>query len=200
MNRPIHPRSRVGPAGFCTIRGGRVFGRKASRRGRTGFSIIEVMTATSILLVGFVGLIQAVTIGSEALDTARKQQAAHQIISAEIEKLRGGDWSRIANLPGSGTLTISPTSVLSGDLTAFGLSNFTVATSDDNTSLSDLGRGFTCSFAYTRTRPVGGTSANVTFVKLVYTVTWKSNTGRSHRHTVETYLGKNGLHLSNQQS
>ena len=158
------------------------------------------MTATTILLVGFIGLIQALTIGSESLDTARKQQVANQLIAAEIEKLRGGTWTRIANLPDAATLTVSAGGVLSGDLTGFALSNYTVATTDDNTALSNLARGFTCSYTRVRARPTGATASTVTFVQLVYTVTWTSNTGRTHQHMIETHLGMNGLHLSYQQS
>lgn len=173
-------------------------GRQA--RHNAGFSIVEVMTASTILLVGFIGLIQALTIGSEALDTARKQQVAHQIIAAEIEGLRGGAWTRIANLPATATLTIDRTGALAGDAASFALAAFSAATGDDNTTLSQLARGFTCSFARSRLRPSGATAGNVTFVKLVYTVSWTSNTGRAHRHVVETFLAMNGLHLSYQQS
>ncbi len=156
--------------------------------------------ATTILLVGFIGLIQALTIMSEALDTARKQQVAQQIAAAEIEKLRGKDWNTIANLPASASITVGAGGTISGDAASFALSNYTADTSDDNTTLAHLANGFTCSFARTRLRPSGATASTVTFVKLVYTVSWTSNTGRAHRHTIETYLGQNGLHLSYQQS
>lgn len=156
--------------------------------------------ATTILLVGFVGLIQAVTIMSEALDTARKQQVAQQILTTEIEKLRGKDWTTIANLPATGTLNIAVGGVLSGDLTNFAVSGFSVATTDDNTSLATRAPGFTCTFTRTRLRPTAATASSVTFVQVVYTVTWTSNTGRTHRVSQETFLGQNGLHLSYQQS
>lgn len=165
-----------------------------------GFNLVEVMMATTILLVGFIGLIQAVTIGSESLDAARKKQVANQIIVAEIEKLRGGSWSTIANLPATATLTISTAGALAGDLAHFALSNRTAGTTDDNTDLSALARGFTCSLSRTRLRPSGASASTVTFVKLVYTITWTGNTGRAHRLTRETFLGMNGLHLSYQQS
>src|SRR3954470_22504966 len=93
---------------------------------RRGFSVIEVMMATTILLVGFVGLIHGLTIMSEALDTARKQPVAQQILAAEIEKLRGKDWTTIANLPASGTIVIGPGGAISGDAASFALSNYTV--------------------------------------------------------------------------
>lgn len=158
------------------------------------------MMAMTILLVGFIGLIQAVTIGSEALDTARKQEVANQIVTAEMEKLRGEPWSRIAQLPAAGTLSISQSGALSGDVTSFALSNYTADTGDDHVVLSNLARGFTCSFERVLLRPAAATSATVTFVKLTYTVRWTSNTGQAHRHVLETYFGMNGLHLSFQQS
>jgi Tfp pilus assembly protein PilV len=167
---------------------------------QSGFNIIEVMMATTILLVGFIGLIQSISIGSDALDLARKQQLANQIVAAEIEKLRGGSWTTIASLPASASLAISPDGTLSGDVTRFALSNYTAATTDDNTALSTLARGFTCSFTRERLRPSGATAANVTYVKLVYTIQWTSSNGRVHQHSSETYLGMNGLHLSYQQS
>jgi hypothetical protein len=158
------------------------------------------MMATTILLVGFIGAIQAITIMSEALDTARKQQVAQQMIAAEIEKLRGKDWTTIANLPASATIKVGSGGSIAGDLTTFALSGFTAATTDDNTTLANLANGFTCSFTRTRLRPTAATASNVTFVQVVYTVTWTSNTGRSHRVTQETFLGQNGLQLSYQQS
>jgi hypothetical protein len=158
------------------------------------------MMATTILLVGFIGSIQALTIMSEALDTARKQQVAQQIVAAEIEKLRGKDWATIANLPDSASIVVGAGATLTGDTASFALSNYTSAASDDNVALANLASGFTCTFTRTRLRPAAATAANVTYVKLVYTVSWTSNTGRSHRHSIETYLGQNGLHLSYQQS
>jgi prepilin-type N-terminal cleavage/methylation domain-containing protein len=165
-----------------------------------GFNIIEVMMASTILLVGFIGLMQSISIGSDSLDLARKQQVANQIISAEIEKLRGGSWTTIANLPSTATITINSAGAISGDATRFAISNYTASVADDNTAVSRLAQGFTCSFTRTRLRPSGATSTIVTYVKLVYTVKWTGTTGRSHEHSVETYLGMNGLHLSYQQS
>src|SRR5437879_582228 len=145
---------------------------------KRGFSIIEVMMAAAILLVGFVGMIQAITIGSESLDAARKQQVASQLVTAEIEKLRGGAWSVIANLPASGTITIDSSGAISGDATSFALANHTTDPSDDDTTLTALARGFTCSFTRTYLRPSGASAGTATFLKVVYTVSWVSNTGR----------------------
>lgn len=167
---------------------------------RAGFTLVEVMMAMTIVLVGVVGMMQAVTIGTEALDTARKQQVAQQVVAAEIGRLRDGSWSVIANLPATATISIDRAGVISGDTIRFALSNYTAAATDDHTELSTLAGGFTCSLAATRVRPTAATAATVTFVKVVYTVSWTSSSGRAHTRRTETYLGQNGLHLSYQQS
>jgi len=165
-----------------------------------GFTLIEVMMASAILVVGFTGLIQAITIGSEALDTTRKQQVATQIMDAEIEHLRSGAWSTIAGLPASGSLTISPSGTISGDTTDFALTNYTATASDDNAALAALARGFTCSFVRTRLRPASATASTVTYLRIDYTVNWTSNTGRTYSRSTPAFFGQNGLHLSYQKS
>ena len=65
---------------------------------RRGFTLIEVALASTILLVGFVGMIEALAVGSEMLDTARKQTIAAQIMQGEIEYLRLQSWSTIQGL------------------------------------------------------------------------------------------------------
>jgi prepilin-type N-terminal cleavage/methylation domain-containing protein len=172
---------------------------KASSR-PAGFTLVEVMMAATILVVGFVGLIQAVTIGSETLDTARKQQIATQLVLEEIARLRSGAWTTIANLPATATITIDHAGTVSGNETGFALCNFTAAAGDDDSALLALARGFTCAYTRTLLRPTGATVYNVTFVEVVYTVTWTSNTGRIYRRTTETFFGMNGLHLSDQSS
>lgn len=158
------------------------------------------MMAMAVVVVAVMGMMQAVTIGTVALDTARKQQVAAQLAGAEITRLRQGAWSVIANLPAEATIHISTTGGISGDAGSFALGNFTATTADDDTALSALAGGFSCSLASTRLRPASATAATVTFVKLVYTVSWTDNTGRPHARRTETYLGMNGLHLSYQQS
>lgn len=166
---------------------------------RAGFTLVEVMMAMAIVVVGVVGMMQAVTIGTELLDTTSKQQVAVRLVEAEAERLRNGAWTVIANLPATATINISSTGAITGDTTSFALSNFTAATTDDDTTLGARAAGFTCSFAATRLRPTGATASTVTFVKLVYTIRWTSNAGRGHSRTMETYFGMNGLHLSYQQ-
>jgi hypothetical protein len=165
-----------------------------------GANLVEVMMASAILMAGFVGVIQAVTISSESLDTARKQQVAQQMITAEIEKLRGGAWTTIASLPASATIAINSAGVASGDATSFFLTNYSAASADDNAEFCALARGFTCSLTRTYLRPTSASAATATFIKVTYTATWTTNTGHVQRHQMDAYLAKNGLHFSHQQS
>lgn len=63
------------------------------------------MMASVILVVGFMGMIQAVTIGSEMLATARRQTLAAQILTHEMEKLRLTSWTTISALTDSTATT-----------------------------------------------------------------------------------------------
>src|SRR5690348_10643355 len=64
----------------------------SSSRSAGGFTIVEVMMAAVVLVVGFMGMIQAITLGSDMLATARRQTIAAQILSHEVEYLRLASW------------------------------------------------------------------------------------------------------------
>ena len=66
---------------------------KYSLRIRSGFTLVEVALAATILLVGFAGMAAALMIGSEMLDTARKQTIAAQIMQGEIAITCAEDWT-----------------------------------------------------------------------------------------------------------
>ncbi len=61
-------------------------------------TLLELMVAASVVLVGVVGLIQALTIGSTLLETSRNQTVAGQIMQHEINQMRLLSWSQIASL------------------------------------------------------------------------------------------------------
>lgn len=160
-----------------------------------GFTLIEVMMAATILVVGFIGLVQAVTIGSEMLDTSRKQTIAGEILDGEVERLRVEPWSTILTLnsAASGTITINSAGTgVSGNATRFAITNYSSSSSDDNTALIALAKGYTCSYFATQLR--------TNFYRFTYTVSWTGNTGRQFSRTATAYLGKNGLNLSYQKS
>ncbi|MBA3849421.1 MAG: hypothetical protein C0502_05425 [Opitutus sp.] len=59
--------------------------------------MLEVAIAATMLIIGVMGTIQAITIGSEMMATAKRQTYAAQIINYELEKLRQLPWE----MPGS---------------------------------------------------------------------------------------------------
>lgn len=69
----------------------------------SGFTLIEVMMAATILLLGIVGMMHAITSGTEMLDTSRKQTLAGQIIQNEIERVRLLKWSEVSSLSANPT-------------------------------------------------------------------------------------------------
>jgi Tfp pilus assembly protein PilV len=93
---------------------------------------VEVMMASVILVVGFMGMIQAVTIGSEMLATARRQTLAAQILNHEMEKLRLTAWN---NLPSAGNATISLDTQFNDALRGCGLTSSDIQLSRTTTDL-----------------------------------------------------------------
>lgn len=69
------------------------------------------MMGATILVVGLMGLIQAVTIGSEMLATARRQTLAAQILDQEIENLRFLPWDTSSSSNDIVGLAAGPTTV-----------------------------------------------------------------------------------------
>ncbi len=164
------------------------------------FTIIEVLMAITILAVSFTAVIQAVTMGAEMIDTARKQQIAQQIIEGEISYLRLGDWSIIKNLADGTayTTTVDATGTLLSDAT-----HFKQLASNPNLMLQ--AKGFGCqivppaSTTPSYLRPASASASTVNFLSLTYQVTWTGTTGRTHTRTGVAYFGQNGLHLSYQK-
>jgi len=167
---------------------------RTTQRARA-FSLVEVMMGATVLVVGFVGLIQAITTCSELLDTAHKQQIAAQIIDGEIDNLRSSNWNAITSFADGTTYTMTVNSAgtgASGSYTQFELYS--------NTPLMAQARNFTCALTCSYLRPSSPTVSTVTFVKVTVAVTWTGNTGRIHTRSTDTYLGRYGLQLSYQKS
>ena len=75
----------------------------------SAFTLVDVMMAATILVMAFIGMIEAVTLTATRLDHARRQTYANQIINHEIEKLRYATWTTISGLPTTSTsLAIDP--------------------------------------------------------------------------------------------
>ncbi|MDD3179090.1 MAG: prepilin-type N-terminal cleavage/methylation domain-containing protein [Opitutaceae bacterium] len=149
--------------------------KASSNRSTKGFTLIEVMFAAVLMLVGVVGMIDAVTWGSRMLDVARKQTLARQIIQSEIVNLR---LNTSNSLPSSGTTTLGSLSMAAGD------SNVQALTS-----------GFTCKRTVASVPSMPSSLVQVTFI-----VEWNGIDGRKYSRSGSSYLSQNGLSLTLQQS
>src|SRR4051794_12391214 len=95
-----------------------------------GFTLIEVLLAAVVMLAGIVGMMQAVTSGSEMLDVSRKQTIATQVIHGEIEKIRTLDWAHVSTLPTTETVDLN--------------SDLTGSTFSASASFKSITQGFQC--------------------------------------------------------
>jgi Tfp pilus assembly protein PilV len=69
--------------------------RRQRRPSNAGFSLIDVMMGSLVLVVGMMGMIQTVVICAELQSTARRQTLANQILLHEMEMLRLKTWSEM---------------------------------------------------------------------------------------------------------
>ncbi|HKB56714.1 MAG TPA: prepilin-type N-terminal cleavage/methylation domain-containing protein [Lacunisphaera sp.] len=147
-----------------------------------GFTLVEVMMASLILVAGFIGMIEAVGLGSNMMDSARRQTLAAQILNHEIEKLRLSSWTTISAMTAT-----SPTPTIDGQF---------------STAITASGA------TYTLTRTVADPTTNLR--EITYTVTWVVKTSRlkadgtlltfTYTRTNSAYYGKYGLNLTYQRS
>jgi len=167
-----------------------------ARHRTAGFTLIEVMMAAVILVVGFVGMIEAVILSQNMMNNARRQTLAAQIMSHEMEQLRLQSWANISLLPASQTLgaTYSAGTVYyagdtctyngtwyrctqggSGNTSGSGSSYWSADTPPYNNTLGTT--GVALGATYTLTRSVADVvSGNMREITL--TVTWKVATSR----------------------
>lgn len=138
------------------------------------------MAATVIVFI-FFGMIQAVTIGTEMMATARRQTLASKILDHELEQLRLVPWATINALP-AGPTDVTPTSAhpffaaIQGSRTIF-----TVSRSVTNVSGLSNVREVTFTVTWT-VQPSGGVAP------------------RTYTRMKSGYYGKYGLNLSLQRS
>ena len=141
--------------------------------------------AATILVVGFLGMIQAITIGTQMMDTAQKQTLATQIAQAEIDRLRYSAWTSISTLPTSApfpTITIDSSGTAQGtapDLAWFGLTN--------NATLRSAAKGYTCKLSATDNQGI-----NAGLRRITCTVTWSSPLGQSLTRSLTGYFSDGG--------
>lgn len=173
-----------------------------------GFTIVEVMMASVILVVGFVGMIQAVTIGSEMLATARRQTIAGQILDHEIGKLRLLPWDVTNAAPNElcindlpATFTANPyDSDLSAIDTAIAASGVTFTLERTVTTMTTDLREVT--FIVTWTKSGTTTAANTASGSWLEKLSFSGNVPiqRTYTRKSTAWFGKYGLNLNVQRS
>lgn len=163
-----------------------------------GFTIVEVMMASVILVVGFLGMIQAVTVGSEMLATARRQTIAGLILDHEIGKLRLSAWTSISALADSAAATY--TSDQAALNTAITSSGVTYTLERDVTDLTTDLREITFIVAWTKSGTT--TAANTASGSWLDILSFSGAAPiqRTYTRKSTAYYGKYGLNLNVQRS
>lgn len=176
------------------------------RRGRScpsnaGFSLIDVMMGSLILVVGMMGMIQAITICSEMIATARRQTLAAQIINHEIEKLRFSNWTTISGLA-AGPTTLTIDTQFDNAITGVGLTKGT--TMSLSRTVSDVISGSLREVAFTVTWQKSGTTTAAStpggswFDRIAFSR--PTSISRTYTRVMSAYFGKNGLSTAYQRS
>jgi len=156
------------------------------------------MMAAVILVVGFMGMIQAITIGSEMLATAQRQNLAAQILDHEIGKLRLNSWSSISALTDTSAATYSSDlTAINNSITSSGVS---FQLERDVTDLTTDLREVTLTVTWTKS----GTTTDATAA----TGSWLQGLSfsgaapiaRIYTRKSTAYFGKYGLNLNVQRS
>jgi hypothetical protein len=157
------------------------------------------MMASVMLVVGFMGMISAITVGSEMLATARRQNIAAQIITHETEKLRLRDWTYISTTLASSAATTydSDQADIDAAIAASGVT-FRLATTVA-TPTSDLRE---VTFTVTWTKSGTSTAANVATGSLLQRLSLSgfAPINRTYTRSSTAYFGKYGLNLNVQRS
>ena len=85
------------------------------RRRTGGFTLVEVMVASLVLVFGIVSALSALQSGVQALDRARGLSGATQVLQGEMERLRLYNWSQLEALASGGTaVEFTPDSAAGG--------------------------------------------------------------------------------------
>ena len=156
------------------------------------------MMASVILVVAFFGMIQAITIGSEMMATARRQTVANQIITHEIEKLRLKSWTEINALTASAAATYDSDSAgIDAAIAASGVS-FRLATSVA-TVTTDL-REVTFTVQWTKSgTPTAASATSGSWLQRL-SFSGSSPIARIYTRTGVAYFTKYGVNLNIQRS
>jgi len=91
--------------------------RRSLRRGlfsSAAFSLVEVMTASCVLMIGLGGTVLTVKSSLATISHSRYLAAASQIMQSEIERLRLRSWDQLQAIQDSGNNTVALDELPSG--------------------------------------------------------------------------------------
>lgn len=156
---------------------------RALRRGlrgsaTAGFTIVEVLMATFVMLFAISSSVLVMQSGFRSLDTARKTTLAAQIMQSEMERMRMLSWSRVEALVAPEPATIDIADI------------FPRNTAAEIELFNEMERTFT-----TRTRTasyLAGSSDEI--IKIDIIISWRGIDGVAHERTSSTRYCKNGLY------
>ncbi len=151
--------------------------RPSPRRPDAGFSLVEVIAATFVMLFAISSAILVMQSGFRSLDTARKTTLAAQIMQSEMEHLRMLSWSRVQALVGPEPAKIDISTI------------FPQTTEAEKRILEEMKRTFVPTRSATY---LAGTDNELIGINI--TITWKGIDGVSHTRTSNTRYCKNGLY------
>jgi len=73
----------------------------------SGFTLVEVMVAATVLVLAITSSITTLQRGFQALDTARNTTHASQVMQSELERLRLKSWAQLQALQDSGDTKVA---------------------------------------------------------------------------------------------
>ena len=172
----------------------RIHHSPAPPRADRGFTLVEVMVSTFVLIFGICSAIIVLQSGFKAMDNSRNTTLASQIMQSEMERIRLLPWDTSSPLLDSGgqPVVVNGVAVLKPAI---------VRLSDDPEQI-DLLTIFPAGETtdklisrFTVTRTAADLAGQVGEVKLItIQVTWTGLDGISHTRTSSTQYAKNGLY------
>src|SRR4051812_43555887 len=75
------------------------------RRNESAFTIVEVVIAAAILLIGYVSLYSAMGFGWSAIQSSKENLRATEIMTEKMEQIRLYNWDQVTNT----TTYVNPT-------------------------------------------------------------------------------------------
>ncbi|MFI5356209.1 MAG: hypothetical protein ACHQ4G_02620 [Opitutales bacterium] len=138
-----------------------------------GFTILEVMMAAVVMVLGIATSLNTITFGMRTVDNARNTALAAQIMQSEMENIRLLNWTQVTALVGTNTVNISSV-ITPGTGTTL------------DTALNNIINRFscTCTVALLKTD----------MYSITVTVSWNGVDGRPHSNSYVTRYGNGGLY------